>query len=294
MIKDTTIFRESKSHGSRDYPIEYYEHDVPESYCQMQPHWHEEFEITKITLGSLIYRIGQEDHLVQEGDLLIITSDTLHAAHQLDNRRAHTSTIVFHLNLLGLEQMDRCTKKYIEPYTQKKTVPTPVIHPDHPLYQKLLGCLEEIWQYKDPHHGNELLVKAALFRLFYHLWELAPTPSSQVYSPEALRNIERLKPVLTYIHEHYAEPMTIEELASISGFSSVHFMNIFKKVLDTPCMEYILSYRINAASQALKETDAPIMKIALENGFQNIPYFNRSFKAHLGCTPSQYRKYYQK
>lgn len=291
---ETFVFRESKSHGSKEYPIEYYTNAIPESYRHMQPHWHEEFEIGKINNGSLIYRIGQKDHRINEGDILIITPDELHAAHQIDNIPAHTSTIVFHLNLLGLTQKDRCTLKYIEPYTKDKTLPNPVIRPDHPSYQKINDCFNELWQLESPHKGNELLVKATLFRLVYYLWELDPTPSSKVYSPETLRNIEHLKPVLTFIHEHYAETLTIEQLASISGFSSVHFMNIFKKVMDVPCMEYILHYRINAASQALKETDFPVMKIALENGFQNIPYFNRTFKAYLGCTPTQYRKYYQK
>lgn len=290
----TSLLRESKSHGSKDYPIEYYENAIPDSYIYMQPHWHEEFEITKITKGTLVYRIGQQDHIVSEGDILLITPDTLHAAHQLEDTSAYTTTIVFHMNLVGLEQKDRCTLKYIEPYTQGKTLPFPVIKPEHPSHAKIEQCYQELWQLENPHHGNELLVKATLFQLFYYLWELAPTPASQVYSPEALRNIEKLKPVLTYIHEHYAEPLTIEHLASISGFSSVHFMNIFKKVMDTPCMEYILHHRINAASQALKDTDAPIMKIAMENGFQNIPYFNRSFKAFMRCTPTQYRKFYQK
>lgn len=293
-IKNTFMFQESKSHGSKDYPIEYYENAIPESYIQMSPHWHNEFEITRIMEGSLVYRIGQSDHVVSKGDILIITPDILHAAHQKADLKAYTTTIVFHLNLLGLAQKDRCTLKYIEPYTQDKTIPIPVIKPEHPLHGKINQCYEEIWQFEDPHHGNELLVKSALFRLFYYLWELAPSPSSQVYSPEVHRNIERLKPVLTYIHQHYAEPLTIDQLAAISGFSSVHFMNVFKKVMDTPCMEYVHHYRINAASQALKETDYPVTKIALENGFQNIPYFNRSFKAFMGCTPTQYRKFYQK
>jgi len=292
--KNTALLLEAKSHGSKDYPIEYYENAIPESYIHLQPHWHKEFEISMITDGSLIYRIGQKDYQVNKGDILIITPDTLHAAHQLDDFTANTTTIVFHLNLLGLEQKDRCTLKYIEPYTQQKTLPVPVIQPDHPSYEKINQCYEELWNFQNPHHGNELLVKSALFRLFYYLWEQEPTPTSQVYSPEALRNIEHLKPVLTYIHLHFAEPLTIDQLASISGFSSVHFMNIFKKVMGTPCMEYVLHYRINAASHALKETDYPVTKIALENGFQNIPYFNRSFKSYLGCTPTQYRKYYQK
>lgn len=294
MKKDNVLFRETKSHGSKDYPIEYYENAIPESYQHMQPHWHEEFEITKIDKGSLIYRIGQRDYRVCQGDILIITPDTLHAAHQEDEISAHTSTIVFHLNLLGLEQKDRCTLKYIEPYTRNQMLPNPVVHPGHSCYDKINQCYMDLWMLRDPHGGNELLVKATLFSLFYQLWNMAPVPSSMLYSPDALRNIERLKPVLSYINEHYTEPLTIEQLASISGFSFVHFMNIFKKVMDVPCMEYILHYRINAASQMLKETDYPVMKIALDNGFKNIPYFNRSFKSFLGCTPTQYRKYYRK
>lgn len=291
---NSQFFRESKSHGSKDYPIEYYTCTIPESYRYMCPHWHEELEITFIASGKLNYVIDQECLEVSEGDLLLIGPDTLHAAQQIDSIRAQTNTIVFHLNLVGLAQKDRCSQKYIQPFFEHKILPYPIVRPDSPYYSSFLQCYQNLWENQTPDHGTELLVKSTLFQLMYQVWKLTPKQPSAYYSPDVRRNIEKLKPVLSYIHEHYSEPLTIDMLAKISGFSSVHFMNIFKKYINTPCMEYILHYRINAASEALKETDHSIMKIAMDHGFQNISYFNRKFKAFVGCTPSQYRKNYQK
>lgn len=47
---------------------------------------------------------------------------------------------------------------------------------------------------------------------------------------------EKLKPALAYIQEHYSEPITIARLASLCGFSQVHFMNILKKPSGPPVL----------------------------------------------------------
>lgn len=293
-MTNPVLLHETKSHGFKDYPIEYYINDIPESYRHMEPHWHEEFEITLTTKGHLQYMIGQTHFEVSEGDLLLIAPDTLHAAQQMKDQRAQTTTIVFSLNMVGAASEDRCTLKYIQPFAEHKVVPSPVVKPGDPLYDEILQCYMSLWAARDIENGKELLVKSILFHLMYLVWKLSPERKSDYYSPEFLRNIERLKPVLTYIHSHYADPLTIDQLAAISGFSSVHFMNLFKKILNTSCLDYILNYRISAATEALKDTDAPIMKVAMDHGFRNISYFNRKFKVKMGCTPSEYRKQVQK
>lgn len=55
-------------------------------------------------------------------------------------------------------------------------------------------------------------------------------------------------------------------------------------------ISFLKEYRLNAAAEALHTTDEPVLTIASQCGFENLSYFNRSFKAHFGMTPREYRK----
>lgn len=287
------LLRESKLHGSYDYPIEHYVCKIPYTYHFLPAHWHEEFEITLVVSGKLSYTIGNESFTVSEGQLLFVPPNSLHSASQLDQYEAETYTIVFHLNLLGLGQNDRCSKQFIDPLQSGKFLPISVLKPGEAMYDQLRSCFDLLWEYQRTADGTELLVKSQLFQLIHLLRSISIHAGESESAPDALRNAEKIKPVLSYIRLHYAEQMTIEELAAVCGFSAVHFMNIFKKVVGSSCIEYIIEYRVSMSTAALKDTDAPILKIAMDHGFQNISYYNRTFRRKLGMTPSQYRKIYR-
>jgi AraC-like DNA-binding protein len=92
------------------------------------------------------------------------------------------------------------------------------------------------------------------------------------------------------MQEHYAESITVGELADLCGFSQVHFMNVFKEAIGATCIQYLIEYRLAQAAARLQESDEPVTQIALDTGFQNISYFNRTFKIHYHVTPTAYRR----
>jgi AraC-like DNA-binding protein len=99
-----------------------------------------------------------------------------------------------------------------------------------------------------------------------------------------------VKRAIAYIQAHYAEPITIAQLADVAGFSQVHFMNSFKKAVGTSCIEYLIEYRLALAAIELRETDHSVTQIALDHGFQTISYFNRAFRKRYHMTPTDYRR----
>ena len=86
------------------------------------------------------------------------------------------------------------------------------------------------------------------------------------------------------------EELTIDELSCLCHFSRAHFMSFFHRYTGMTCVEYINRCRLFHAAQLLAETDRPVMEAALENGFHNISYFNKKFRALFGMTPRDYRK----
>ena len=84
--------------------------------------------------------------------------------------------------------------------------------------------------------------------------------------------------------------ISIAEIAAQVEFSESHFMRYFKENMGTSFVDYLREYRLDMAARLLLVSDASIISIAEEVGFDNLSYFNRAFKKKYGITPSQYRK----
>ena len=113
--------------------------------------------------------------------------------------------------------------------------------------------------------------------------------TAAVPASAAAKNIEKLKSVIKYVELNYASPMTIAEMADLAGFSESHFMKFFKNTMGVPFTSYLNSYRLTMAGRLLLQSDDTILSIATEVGFDNLSYFNRTFKKQYGMTPSAYR-----
>ena len=97
-------------------------------------------------------------------------------------------------------------------------------------------------------------------------------------------------PALNYIHEHYGENISLDQLTEICLISKPHLIRCFKKDLKCTPHEYLLSYRLRQAKQMLANTDASIETISENCGFNSISHFSRAFRSSISMTPSEFRK----
>lgn len=102
--------------------------------------------------------------------------------------------------------------------------------------------------------------------------------------------MERINDVIAYINEHLSEKLTLDQLAAVSNFSKFHFSRIFSSVVGSSPAAYMVSQRVHKAAAYLRETDKPVVEIALLCGFESVSHFNATFKKQLNMTPSELRK----
>ncbi len=95
--------------------------------------------------------------------------------------------------------------------------------------------------------------------------------------------------IITYLNEHFAENITVGELAERAGLSLYHFIRTFKKETGFTPHEYIINIRIGTAKYLLKNSRMPVKDICFSTGFSCESVFCSSFKRQLGMTPAQYR-----
>jgi AraC-like DNA-binding protein len=99
-----------------------------------------------------------------------------------------------------------------------------------------------------------------------------------------------IRRALEYMAIHYADPITVEDLAKVAGMSRSRFQAVLKKQMGHPAKTYLTRYRVGLACRWLKETDETILAIASSCGFESPSCFYSAFKRVTGQTPAAWRR----
>ena len=99
--------------------------------------------------------------------------------------------------------------------------------------------------------------------------------------------LERTK---AFMDEHYAEELTLIQLAAMAGVSRNYFVDLFKKKYGVSPMDYITGQRMNRAKRLMASSALRLREIARQVGYQDEFYFSRKFKKETGVTPTLYMK----
>lgn len=95
--------------------------------------------------------------------------------------------------------------------------------------------------------------------------------------------------IISYINEHFAESIPVDDLAQRAGLSQFHFIRTFKKETGFTPHEYLVNTRINTAKYLLKNSRLSVKDICFQTGFSCESVFCSAFKKHQGVTPAEYR-----
>ncbi|MGL6197775.1 MAG: helix-turn-helix domain-containing protein [Lachnospiraceae bacterium] len=102
--------------------------------------------------------------------------------------------------------------------------------------------------------------------------------------------VQQIKAIQRYMTTHLKEHITQEALSKKFNFPITSMKNCFKGVYGCSIYSYMKTYRVQAASIQLKETNLSITEIASDMGYENPSKFSEAFKKELGITPSEFRK----
>jgi AraC-like DNA-binding protein len=125
-------------------------------------------------------------------------------------------------------------------------------------------------------------------------WELVTTILENVRFTadriDLVRNATRLTPVLAYIEENLARPISHDLLARTAGLSPSRFHVLFRAALGSAPYEYVQKLRLEKAQQLLVRTDRSVGEIGQAVGHPDPYHFSRVFRRQVGVSPAAYRK----
>lgn len=274
--------KENAKHGEAFFPIQQYITRLAADYPVITTHWHEEAELTRITKGNCVYQVDLVEYEAKEGDILFIPPLLLHSIALGSSEEFCSETYVFHMNFLGGNSTDICSTHYLTPMMNQEFTMPCLITPEHPVYASLHKIFCQITSlYDEALIGYELALKSLLLQAVFLLLQYSEKNSAG----DVRTHSDKLKCVLDYIELHYAEPISVSELAKLCYFSDYHFMRFFKKHMSMTCVEYINNLRLEKAVELFEQGNTAILEVSLSVGFHNLSYFHRAFKKKYHMTP---------
>lgn len=255
-------------------------------------HHHREYEINFVSRGRGARRIiGDSIEPIEELDLVLVGPDLEHVweQYQCESTDIYEVTLHFSSDIFSAPLLSRT-----------QLAPLKALLDDGRLGIKfdthtILSAYSSI---------ERLLKEESGFHRFIHflelLHQLATSPgrrvlasSSYAKSPDSAES-RRVKKVKAYIDAHYAEDITLDQLAALASMTPTAFSRFFRGRTGTTVSDYLMHHRLGHVVRLLVDTSMSVAEICFQCGFNNVSNFNRLFKREKGCTPKEFRDAYRK
>ncbi|WP_431257277.1 helix-turn-helix domain-containing protein [Roseateles chitinivorans] len=99
-----------------------------------------------------------------------------------------------------------------------------------------------------------------------------------------------LRRALLFLSEHFAEPVSLTDLAAQAHVSASHLTFLFRSSLGMSFKSFLLCIRIHIAQQLLREPQLRITEVALRAGFADLSHFERCFRRAVGRSARDHRR----
>lgn len=141
--------------------------------------------------------------------------------------------------------------------------------------------------------GDRLAMLIDILRLLAEDRDAVALASPAAALPMAGADRTRIDRVLDHIHTHYAEGLSIAELADIAALSPSGLHRLFAREVGSSVSDYVTRLRIGEACALLSSGARPIAHVASDVGYDSLANFNRQFRALKQMTPRQYRQRFE-
>ena len=238
--------------------------------------------------GEMVCQVNQDLKNLQAGEGIFVNGGQ---AWRLTESREGCS---FALLELDPEYIKEAGEAFVFPLLQSEAFSSWKLELGTKNGDVILSCLQKVESGTvRRENGWELEIKG----LFFQLWASLYREFAQA-SPEkkqaALRETKKLQGMLTYLHSHYQEKLTLAEMASASNVSTGEYCRFFKKHMQQTPVEYLQTYRIEKSLPKIVKKSESMPEIAAGCGFAGASYYSETFKKEMGCSPGEYRKWYRR
>lgn len=243
-----------------------------------------DLQFIRILSGTLGVEILEETIELEAGDVFFLNSNTPHRL--IRTAECHYQSFQFPAYMLSFYS-ESPADVLVSRMTSGNSLPWLHIRQDFPGASEVTHCLDLLtaleskrnWQYY--HYA----VLTTLAEMWLAICILLPNLSQPKWSIASVR----MRTMLLYIQDHYAEDIRVPDIAESAGIGRTECGNIFQRCLCMTPILYLTDYRLMRAAELLKNTDEKIGLISRETGFHHVSHFIRRFESQMRMSPRYFR-----
>ena len=266
---------ETVHHGSAEYPFRYYYENIAlfDFKC-IDWHWHSELEFIYIESGNVVFDIGTVHFELNEGNGIMINSKILHRLQSSSD--AIIPNFLFQPSFIA-PQDSLIYKKYINPVISS-SLEYLVFQPDIPWQKKALEIIKTIIAVQETEFNREIIVSMSVQQLWILLLE--NLTFDQFENMGAVISRTRLQLMMQYVHAHYSENITLEDIARTANISKSTALHLFQNNLKLTPVKY-LSYIVSILCYVHNSSQKPCRNLFHRWNAPANPLAVAKFQRHL-------------
>ncbi len=254
------------------------------------PHTHAFSELVIVTQGTGVHISPAGDYPINAGDVFVLHGDQAHGYR--DTAALGLVNILFRLDELTIPLQDiTALPGYHALFTLE-----PLFRQRDSFESRLrltpaqLQTVGELVQRLALEYGGQAPGRKFIVTAYFMLLVAELCRAYSFLDHSAAQPLLRLGRVIGHLEQHYADHITLDELAGIGCMSRRSLTREFKKALACSPIDYLIRIRVTRAMELLRDATLSITEAAFRVGFQDSNYFTRQCRAITGHRPSELRK----
>lgn len=247
-------------------------------------HWHEDVQFIYLLEGNVTIRTLYGNTDIQAGEGVFINKNVVHMVEH--EGCCHYYSFVFPDYFLKF-YFGSPAAGFVEAITGNTQLLVYAFTKEQPWCLRILDILRELIELdkkKTEYYVYEVLVRiSSVWLEFIKNITLSPGKKQGALG-------KRMQEFLKYIEEHYAEDISLEDLAQSAHVSKSECLRCFRQSMQTTPFKYLMEYRLLKAAELLSTTEEPVGTVAMNVGFRQTSHFGKCFREKTGYSPREYRK----
>lgn len=252
-------------------------------------HWHATLEINVCASGLLKTSTQRGEYIVREGDAVLVNANVLHRNEAYEGAPGvRVQTHMFDRSLVAAAELPQ--RRYVAPVVECTLLDALPLFRKNAEHRAVLEALDRAFEAAgEEKDGYELEICGLLNRAWQGVYALA-LPVIGARQPLPRMETARLKQMLGFIREHYAEDISPADVAASAGVCERECFRCFRQELGTTPLATLTDFRLRRAAELLRETDRSVSDIAAACGFATSSYFGKVFRRRMNLSPLAYRR----
>lgn len=255
--------------------------NVPVKELKWEYHYHPEIELVCVISGSGIRHVGYHKSNYTDGDLVLIGSNIPHSGFGINSLDPHEEIVLqFKEEIVAFPLIEE-TAMLRKLFSNAKLG----IVFSSKVKKKILPRIRKLLE-AEPSKRYYLLLNI--------LYDLSHATDYTLLNKEIMpysiisKNKERLQSIFSYVEKNYDKEIDINTIAYSVNLTLPAFCNFFKKTTKVTFSDFVNNYRIDKACALILQGKS-ISESCYSSGYNNISYFNRTFKKYMNKTPTSFQ-----